>query len=107
MPKGTLQSRFFAVNCMYQKDGAPLRGGVPWEKNRILRESSEEYRMLNRLLVAMHGQCKENGQGHRVASGKTGLRIQWAQKAVVQGYHSLFCFLRLLQLRKRGSENDS
>ncbi len=51
--------------------------------------------MLNRLLVAMHGQCKGNGQGHRAASGKTGLLIQRAQKAVVQGYHSLFCFCGL------------
>ena len=48
--------------------------------------------MLNMLLDTMHRGCSGNGQGHRVTSGKNGLEHLQGQKAVVQVYHSLFCF---------------
>ena len=62
--------------------------------------------MLTMLLSTMHRGCSGANQGRRVTSCGIGFQCQCRQKAVVQGYHSLF-LLQAWEERKRGSEYDS
>ncbi len=68
LPKHPLQSGFFAVNCMYQKDGAAQSAPFQRMEQGIPAENLEEYGMLELLLGTIRRLCATGYQGIRVTS---------------------------------------
>ena len=83
MPKHPLQSRIFAVNCIYQKDGGPVKAAVREDGKVDPMRISEEYGMLEMLLGTGRRQCAMEVQGIRVTSCGITLQKLQDQKAVV------------------------
>ena len=57
--------------------------------------------MLTMLLSTMRRGCSGANQGRRVTSCGIGFQCQCRQKAVVQGYHSLFSFAGMGREKER------
>ena len=68
LPQGPLQSGIFAVNCMYQKDGAAQSAPFQRMEQGIPAENLEEYGMLELLLGTIRRLCATGYQGIRVTS---------------------------------------
>ena len=68
LPKHPLQSGSFAVNCMYQKDGAAQSAPFQRMEQGIPAENLEEYGMLELLLGTIRRLCATGYQGIRVTS---------------------------------------
>ena len=68
LSKHPLQSGSFAVNCMYQKDGAAQSAPFQRMEQGIPAENLEEYGMLELLLGTIRRLCATGYQGIRVTS---------------------------------------